>query len=181
MNERAAKAVKERIMAVIIYFDMDGVLAKWDTSASVEDTFQEGYFLKREEERAVADLIRKLKTDGYNVAILSAVYTEGTAYKDKENWLINHSLADIPNVFVPYGEDKFRYVDPTNRNILIDDFSRNLHAWEKAGFTGIKFLNGINGNHGTWTGYTIDHRMSIDHMSVIVKAVADAVESKVSA
>lgn len=28
----------------IIFFDMDGVLAKWDTESAVEDTFLPGYF-----------------------------------------------------------------------------------------------------------------------------------------
>lgn len=34
--------------------------------------------------------------------------------------------------------------------ILFDDYSRNLHAWDDAGGTGLKCYNGINGSHGTW-------------------------------
>ena len=30
-----------------IFIDMDGVLAKWNTEASFEDTFEKGYFLDR--------------------------------------------------------------------------------------------------------------------------------------
>ena len=63
----------------MIYFDMDGVLAKWDTTTSVEDTFRPGYFLAREKEEKVAKLIYLLQEEGYTVTILSAAYEEGTA------------------------------------------------------------------------------------------------------
>ncbi len=157
----------------MIYFDMDGVLCQWDPTSSVEDTFQPGYFLSRKEEKGVSKLIRQLKKEGHAVAILSAVYTEGTAYAEKEQWLKDHGLGDITKIFVPYGDDKNKYVGPGD-NILVDDFSRNLHAWEKAGYTGVKFYNGINGTHGTWTGYSINRRMPLEKMLTIIRAVAQA-------
>ena len=134
---------------VRIFFDMDGVLCKWDETSSVEDTFLPGYFLCREEQGNVKELILMLRSAGFDVAILSAVYTEGTAYKDKEQWLRIHGLSNVPKLFVPYGEDKSAYVDGKSVNILVDDFSQNLHAWEDAGFTGIKFYNGVNRGR-TW-------------------------------
>ena len=48
----------------IVYIDMDGVLCRWNTEASVEDTFEDGYFLGREEETAVKDMILALMRDG---------------------------------------------------------------------------------------------------------------------
>ncbi|MFR5733170.1 MAG: hypothetical protein ACLUD2_15645 [Clostridium sp.] len=33
-------------------------------------------------------------------------------------------------------------------DILIDDHTPNLHRWEAAGGTGIKWLNQVNGNNG---------------------------------
>ncbi len=155
----------------IVYIDMDGVLCRWNTEASVEDTFEDGYFLRREEETAVKDMILALMRDGYSVSILSAAYEEGTAKADKQQWLIDHGLGEVPATFVPYGQDKNKYVASGNQ-VLLDDFSRNLHAWEQAGKTGVKFMNGINGNHGSWNGYVITNRMTAEQMAVILKAVA---------
>lgn len=155
----------------ILYVDMDGVLAKWDPNASIEDTYQSGYFLEREEEEAVKEMILALMQDGYSVSILSAAYEEGTAKADKREWLRAHGLGDVPVTFVPYGQDKNEYVAPGNQ-ILLDDFSRNLHAWESAGKTGVKFMNGINGTKGTWKGYLLTNRMTAEQMTTIMKAVA---------
>ena len=37
-------------------------------------------------------------------------------------------------------------------DILIDDHTPNLHRWEAAGGTGIKWLNQVNGNNGRFEG-----------------------------
>ena len=80
----------------MIYFDMDGVLAKWNSAASIEDTFRPGYFLCREEESKVSSLIHLLMSEGYAVSILSAAYAEGTAAADKRQWLKDHGVGDVP-------------------------------------------------------------------------------------
>ncbi len=160
---------------MVIYCDMDGVLAKWDTRDKPEDTHKPGYFLAREEERKISDLLHILKKMGYEVSILSAVYTNGYAVKEKEAWLDQHGLADIPRVFIPYGGDKSDYVAKT-KNILIDDYSKNLHQWEKSGYVGIKYMNGINGSKGTWKGHTIDHRMTPQAMAQVVAGIAEGGE-----
>ena len=64
---------------------------------------------------------------------------------------------------MPYGVPKLDYIilreDTTN--ILIDDFSKNLHEWEKGkNNIGIKYYNGINGNHGTWKGNSINPELN---------------------
>ena len=158
-------------MEAIIYFDMDGVLARWNASASLEDTYQPGYFLERELEEKVADLIKGLREKGYDVRILSAAYLEGSARKDKILWLKKNGI-EAEALFVPYGTNKAD-VAPAGQHILIDDFSRNLREWEAAGHIGIKFRNGINGTNGTWGGFSIDHRMTVEQMETIVSAVAE--------
>ena len=154
----------------MIFVDMDGVLAKWDTSASLEDTYEEGYFSRREEETKITELIRMLKKLGHKVAILSAVYPTGTAAADKNGWLDKHGLSDIRRIFVPYGEDKAAYIPKQELEpmILIDDYSRNLHAWEQAGNVGVKFMNGINGTRGTWKGRAINHNMTAVEMFAVI-------------
>ena len=159
-------------MHSMIYIDMDGVLAKWDPTSSVEDTFKTGYFAKRAEEKCISCLIKQLVKEGYPVSILSAAYVEGTAMSDKQHWLAAHGLGPeiVPAVFVPYGSPKHTCV-PKGKNLLIDDFSKNLHEWESAGYVGIKFYNGINGTQGSWTGYNMNHRQTVKQMSTIVRAV----------
>ena len=160
----------------MIYVDMDGCLAKWRTDASVEDTFKPDYFANLELEPKLKELIQMLRNSHEDVALLSSVYQEGTAKRDKLRFLDKHDMLDVPVVFVPYGEDKSKYVRSAF-NVLIDDFSQNLRDWENAGYTGIKYYNGINGNHGTWEGYSINHKMPADKMFVVVQAVMNSLKS----
>lgn len=153
-----------------IYIDMDGVLAKWNTSATVADTHKPGYFLKREEEPGIKNLIQYLTAKGYEVRILTAAYEDGTAKADKQKWLKEHSI-DVPVTFVPYGKNKAAYVDENGVNFLIDDYSRNLREWEESGNTGIKFYNGVNGNFGTWHGHSISHLMDAEKLCTIIENI----------
>ena len=153
----------------MVFVDMDGVLAKWNTEASIEDTYEPGYFLARDEDPAIKELIRLLMGHGHKVAILSAVYPTGTAAADKHVWLDEHGLADVRRIFVPYGADKHLYIpELAEPMILIDDYSRNLHAWEAAGHIGVKYLNGINGTNGTWKGLTISRDMRAREMYALI-------------
>ena len=153
----------------MVFVDMDGVLARWDTTASLEDTYKDGYFSKREEEPKIKELIRTLIACGHKVAILSAVYPTGTAAADKDGWLDEHGLPDVRRIFVPYGKDKHDYIPKLDEPmVLLDDFSQNLHTWEQAGHIGVKFLNGINGTHGTWKGCSIDRGMKVEEMYAII-------------
>ena len=154
-----------------LYVDMDGCLAKWDTQASVEDTYETGYFLHREPQENLVEAVRIISTV-LPVCILSAVYTTGTAMADKERWLKEVGLGAVPRRFVPYGSPKHLYTDASGGpEVLIDDYSRNLHNWEQSGRTGIKFLNGINGTHGTWHGYTLDHQMDVPHLVRVITGI----------
>ncbi len=152
----------------MIYIDMDGCLARWNQNASVQETHAPGYFLSREPENVLFSLVQRLVNSSYEITVLSSVYPDGTAALDKERWLRAQGLSNIPRIFVPYGKDKHLYVKKDPSNILIDDYSENLRSWEKAGYRGIKFYNGINGTHGTWKGCSIRHDMSPEQMFRIV-------------
>jgi len=170
----------------IIYFDMDGVLAKWNENASVEETQVPGYFIAREPERNVIRLVKFLKGLGFDVRILSAVYPNGFAEKEKKAWLERNDLGDIPAVFVPYGADKYSYIDNSvlsnGTAILIDDFKKNLEEWKHHGGIAIKFYNGINDRphiifaedktarlvQDSWVGVSIDHRESPKEMAALI-------------
>lgn len=152
---------------MVIYVDMDGVLAQWDVTATEEDTKRRGFFLSRQPQENVVSLIKELaKLEP--VQILSAVY-DRFAEEEKIQWLEKFGLGNIPRKFVPYGECKADYVSAPG--ILIDDYSINLHDWKKSGNKAIKFLNGINGTKGTWSGPVMDYRMESGQMMSVIKEV----------
>ena len=166
-----------------IYFDMDGVIAKWNENATLEEVGAEGYFLGRELEENVYLLIRKLIDMGFNVSILTAVYSNGYAEREKREWANRCGLADVDIIFVPYGESKFDYIDTTRgTKILVDDFKKNLTEWRQNGGISIKFFNGINNRprmtfddtgvghlvQDSWNGPAIDHRQSVKCMASVI-------------
>ena len=136
----------------MLYIDMDGVLAVWDSRASVADTKQPGYFLARICQENMAEALRELARLRVPVAILSAVYRDGTAAEDKTAWLFAHGLGEIPRIFVPYGSRK---TDCAGPGILVDDYTKNLREWAAEGRPAVKFRNQVNGTHGTWTGLAV--------------------------
>lgn len=150
-----------------IYVDMDGVLAKWNSSASEEEVAARNYFLNREPEQTIIDAVAALAQEGYDVKILSAAYTVRACW-EKRQWLDQNGLAGVEAIFVPYGEPKSEYVDSEN-GILIDDFGKNLAEWNG---TAIKFYNGINGRNGTQYRYRIYKEWDSD---VILRHIKEAV------
>ena len=114
---------------------MDGVLAKWNSLASQEDTFEKGYFLNRKPDNKAIEYVQNLVNKGNDVCILSHAYQNGYASIEKREWLDNHGLENIPSIFVPYGVPKLDNI-------------------------GIKYYNGINGNHGTWKGNSINPELN---------------------
>ncbi len=141
------------------YIDMDGVLAKWNTEASAEDTFEKGYFLNREPDEKAIRYVQDLLDDGLDVCILSHAYQNGYAEPEKQAWLQKYGLGNVPAIFVPYGTPKLEYVQlPVDTiNFLVDDFTKNLREWETGeNCRGIKYYNGINGTHGTWYGKSVN-------------------------
>lgn len=160
----------------IIFFDMDGVLAKWDTESAVEDTFLPGYFLNREPDQVMINSLRTLLSHGYDVRILSAVYP-GLIYRaEKEEWLRKY-VGNVPAIFTPCGESKAHYVTLAagQKAILIDDYTRNLVMWECEGaeYIGIKYLNGVNNTRGTWSGFRIAYQMDVPHVVKTIEAIAN--------
>ena len=153
----------------VIYIDMDGVLAKWRQESCPEDTWAKGYFLRLDPDYKMVRVVKSLMRQGYDVHILSAVYQNGHAEREKRMWLRIHGIYDRKPVFVPYGKRKEDYVDG---GILVDDFSKNLHSWSKAGNTAIKYYNGINGNKGTWKGAYVTCDMSVREIVETIKAQA---------
>lgn len=121
-----------------IYFDMDGVLAKFLFGTPFPDLLKDGYWEKLPPQENPLEAARIL-AKRHKVKILSS-YLEGcNALKEKKNWLRSW-IPEIPEenwVFIPYGESKGSFVQ-SHEDILIDD--RGLHGreWEEAGGKFIK-------------------------------------------
>lgn len=166
---------------VNIYFDMDGVLARWEKAKSVEDTYQKGYFLNLAPDEKMISLAIRLSHLPllYNVRILSAVYDNEFALPEKKQWLIDHSLQGFELINTPIGADKADFIpDSDSFSILIDDYSPNLHAWiNHKNCIGVKYYNGVNGSNGTWNGPSINENMGLKTMETqILLAIIDALK-----
>ena len=146
----------------LLFVDMDGTLAEWNTSLPkfAKEIFMPGYFKDRPAYPMVAQAIRLLICSGaLEVFVISSVIDEPHVIADKNSWLDEH-IPEVDNdhrIFCKCGENKAHKVrEATGRFdgycVLLDDYSVNLHQWEKSGGTAIKFLNGINGSKGSWKG-----------------------------
>ena len=171
------KMLKSLGKKVVVYCDMDGVLAEWEVGCPYEKTWEPGYFLHRDLEVSVRDAMLLLMEAGFECSALSAAYEEGTAREDKDNWLNNNGLTNMPRMFVPCGKNKADFVKAEEgvTYILLDDYNFNLKSWDAtnkngAKFISVKFLNGINGTSGDWNGRTISHRSSGE---IIAHTLAD--------
>lgn len=145
-----------------LFVDMDGVLAVFNPIAQIEDLYEEGYFRNLKPQQNVVDAVKLLcKHPDVEVFILSSVLDSPYALKEKNAWL-DEFMPEIDNehrCFVPYGKEKKDYIPMFNSaDTLLDDYSKNLHEWCPPG-VGIKLMNGINGNFGTWNGSKVDYNL----------------------
>ena len=153
------------------YIDMDGTLAVWDVTSTKEETHLPGYFLERELDPYVAAIINKLIDDGEDVSVLTAVYGRRAA-KEKRQWLNHHGFGHVRMVAVPCGVPKQSAIheDGETVNVLFDDYSVNLKAWQnpRENRIGIKYHNGINGTNGSWKGFAVD-KLDLDEAVMVLK------------
>lgn len=158
-----------------IFLDMDGVLTKWEHS-SIEQVASRGYFIHRQPQKNVIDAVTILsKNKDINLYILSSVFMDDHSINEKVEWNRIH-VPVIPierQIFVPYGMSKEAGLDMIGGikkdDVLLDDFSENLHKW---GGVGIKLYNGINGTKGTWTGYSVHASMKPEFLARQIAAIA---------
>ena len=139
-----------------LYVDMDGVLAQFNPDATLEELHRPGYYGNLKPMDNVVQAVNMIaeKENDIEVYILSKVLKPEHIKKEKSRWLDKY-LPSIPKenrVFCDYGISKAEVVKAGKEDVLLDDFSPNLHEWRGRG---IKLFNGINGNHGTWHGYGV--------------------------
>lgn len=149
-----------------IFIDMDGVLATWNPNASLEEVARQGYFLSLPAEKNVIKAVNMLSANAdLSLYLLAAVFVNDHSIIEKQVWLDKHGV-NIPvsrRFFLPYGIDKSSFIKEktgsNKKDILLDDFSQNLHSWHGIG---IKMYNQCNGTKGTWNGYCVKNTMPPD-------------------
>lgn len=137
-----------------IYFDMDGVLAKWGSGSStsempsMEEIFdiKNHYFSKVKPDENAKNLFEALSDKGYDVCVISNA--DKDTIPDKYFWLKeNFDIKDEQIFFAPLKADKADFVKGNaDISVLIDDNSAVLSKWEEHGGKGIKYYNGFNKN-----------------------------------
>ncbi len=171
------------------YIDMDGVLVKYDREAYKGDNPRwlrknEHYFRDLPPDRKVLEFVDKLyercrynEDELYILTTLpmnSAMFNEH--FHDKMVFLgkwtpyidINHILITVTSK-----RDAIEYIQDhelTEKDILIDDYNKNLKDWASAGGTAVKYCNGIN-SPNSFDGlklmkedpvWTMFHKLNID-------------------
>lgn len=147
-----------------IFVDMDGTIARFhDENLYLERMFEKGFFRDLKPfENAVAAIEKLVNDSTAEIYILSA--TLNSCSLDEKNQWLDKYLPNIDKdhrIFTSLNVPKSEAIGHqlTDKDILIDDYNKNLLEWEKAGGTSVKAKNNINhkGLHGElWKGEIVD-------------------------
>ena len=146
-----------------IFVDMDGTLAEWRTDVNYEEVLKPGYFANLRPQMGVVNLLRELdEKELAQIFILGCVIPNGHAKKEKLSWL-EKFCPFIPKaniIFIKDGCNK-NSACQSESDILLDDYSKNLHEWSGVG---VKVMNGVNGHHGSWHGRRFNINDDVERM-----------------
>ncbi len=149
-----------------IYFDMDGVLAKYDYNLYVPGPngelapflkLKSHVFLNLEPEENVMEAFNELYTkykgsDSVSIKVLTSIPTgllQAEHTIDKFKWCMKYIKNFDSDDFFCTSVKKHDAISEslwqlTKYDVLIDDYWKNLENWREHGGRAVKFINGIN-------------------------------------
>lgn len=172
MNFKVFEIPEGVIQRCRLFVDMDGTLVVWKHARNVEQLLEEGYFRTMPPYKSVVQATKLLIDAGLPVYSLSAYMTESQYALDEKNGWLDEYIPEINSahrVFCPCAESKWQHAremsDDNAINVLLDDYSLNLHDWAENGGVGIKLMNGVNGTKGSWQGHKVSRFCPAEHLA----------------
>lgn len=142
-----------------LFIDMDGCIAQFHAKQNyLEEMYEEEFFKKLDPYSRIIFALQDFekKHPEVQMCILSAYPNSPFAKKEKIEWLDKYF--PIKNrIFLEAGKNKSEYIcDLSKDDYLLDDYTKNLLEWERAGGKGIKVKNELNCKSGVWKGARVD-------------------------
>ena len=170
------------MMKVKLYLDLDGTLTVWKKCDSLEELYRKGYFSSLPAHTNVVEGVKILMREHPEITTytLSATFADAKyAIPDKERW-ISQNLPEVPKerrLYTPCGAPKSPFVVPDYsgeevRQVLLDDYTKNLVDWKASGYVGIKLINDINHTSGAWKGPFVDFSWSPEEIAQKIAEIA---------
>lgn len=163
-----------------LFVDMDGTLAKFRQVAALEELYECDYFANLPPQQNVVDAVRLLICTAPTTEVFifsSVLFDSRFAMEEKNGWLDQYlpELDEGHRIFLPCGESKASYVPERLRegDCLLDDYTKNLVDWSRAGGRGVKLLNGINHTRGSWSGLLLHYDRSPAQLSTDLQEMAE--------
>lgn len=164
------------------FFDADGVLMHYERDAYVGENPRwlrknEHYFRNLEPDRKMLkvfdELNRIFRYTQDELFILSSLSNNGMIFNEHlHDKLVSfntwYPYMDIDHIIISVGpkRDVVEYItnNPvSSKDILIDDWNKNLEEWKKSNGTSVKYCNGIN-NPESFAGHKILADMTSDEI-----------------
>ena len=121
---------------LVIYCDMDGVLADFDKVPNAVARYknEESFFFNLEPIAENVNAIKQLIKQGYQVKILSKSPHEKADY-DKRLWLEKY-LPEIKIENIIFARPEQKKIDFVNEfektfSLLLDDYEKNIYEWRE--------------------------------------------------
>lgn len=187
----------------IFYFDMDGVLATWQTNLLSDFVMPNGDILPKGS--PVTDELWNNPDTHYYASI--PPYTEFVEYvneelcknpeievyvltkspvfaiDDKLQWLKTYlpNLSEDHILILPYRDSavKSKYVPRIDENTyLFDDFSPNLRQWENAGGKAYNVFNGVNHPERNFSNIACNEEFDRTVLDIVVSEAVEHITEK---
>ena len=155
------------LMEKVLFVDLDGTMARfYEHTNYLEKMYERGYFANLRPYDSLVYAVQQIALQKKMRVIILSTYPGENRYakEEKEIWLhINLPHGGYEEIIVPmhYSKpaeaEKYLGRKLGRNDYLLDDYTKNLKAWEKAGGTGIKCVNEVQGrvDKNSFTGFRI--------------------------